>query len=186
MGGGSFLTWESIFSFPKSWIQDFGGLTLTPRNNSTELTLWIAVPDRFFSGRQSKFTLTPFSNLKLRWSLNSPGLRWLGGQVLPLDQDVQGVLVVLVLILQVPPLIPEVPWVLEIQVVPGLRSLLLRYPAHRDLLSALSGHLNHVVALEVAKTKTVNLYSLCHAKVQTRNVNAFLSCINILPTFDSV
>ena len=93
---------------------------------------------------------------------------------------------VLVLILQVPPLIRGVPWVLEIQVVPGLRSLLLWYPARRDLLSRLSGLLNHVIALKVTKTKTINLYSLSYAKVQTRNVNAFLSSIDILPTFDSV
>lgn len=93
---------------------------------------------------------------------------------------------VLVLILQVPPLILGVLWVLEIQVVPGLRSLLLWYPARRDLLSPLSGHLNHGIALKVTKTKTINLYSLSHAKVQTRNVNVFLSSIDILPTFDSV
>ena len=93
---------------------------------------------------------------------------------------------VLVSILQVPPLIPGVQWVLEIQVVPGLRSLLLWYPARRDLLSRLSGLLNHVIALKVTKTKTINLYSLSYAKVQTRNVNAFLSSIDILPIFDSV
>ena len=93
---------------------------------------------------------------------------------------------VLVSILQVPPLIPGVQWVLEIQVVPGLRSLLLWYPARRDLLSRLSGLLNHVIALKVTKTKTINLYSLSYAKVQTRNVNAFLSSIDILPTLDSV
>ena len=73
----------------------------------------------------------------------------MGGQVLPLDPEVQGVLVVLVSILQVPPLIPGVQWVLEIQVVPGLRSPLSWYPARRDLLSRLSGLLNDVIALKV-------------------------------------
>ena len=70
---------------------------------------------------------------------------------------------VLVSILQVPPLIPGIQWVLEIQVVPGLRSLLSWYPARRDLLSRLSGPLNDVIALKVTKTKTINLYSLFYA-----------------------
>ena len=39
---------------------------------------------------------------------------------------------------------------------------------------------------ESNKNKTVNLHSLSYAKVHTRNVNAFLKSIDILPTFDSV
>ena len=67
------------------------------------------------------------------------------------------------LIVPVLPLILGLPWVLGIQVVPGLRSLLLWYPARRDLLSRLSVLLNHVIALKVTKTKTINLYSLFYA-----------------------